>query len=387
MASQNNRLVLEIGDASSRPFSWSVKGGSFRSKLKDYLDSVKGMSSSENWKEMDPIIVIAKGDKANYQVTIKTWFSRVFKLSFGGEKPKGPDYKIASRLDFNVEGAEKEIETNFGEQFRLMSTLTDIGVSFLNEAYENDISLEEFNIYAKPDDESETSRIDSRRGKMYFEFVKKNLNKLNFKVTTELVNFGENSAIRIKGGTWTRSGGPIPGAYYNESISFKKFSDFVSEDEDMTTFLKLKTKEKEAPIDKEKEKEMEKYREDKHKTCPRCGQKEGECECPEKDFYSTINAYRIPKGDMVYVKEMKNLKSIELFESVKKDEDEFKHVYNMPKSWWKGWEKKNREEYDFHHVKNELYWDIWTKDGVHLMIYDYEKGKVYTDEPENFLET
>jgi hypothetical protein len=80
------------------------------------------------------------------------------------------------------------------------------------------------------------------------------------------------------------------------------------------------------------------------------------------------------------------LKSIELFEKEKKEEDEFHHTYSMPKSWWTGWQKKNREKYDFHHVKNDLYWDVWTKDGIHLMLYDYDKNKVYTDEPENFLE-
>jgi hypothetical protein len=389
MNSQDS-LITEIGDGSSRPFSWSIKGGgSLKSKIKDYLDSVKGMSSSENWREMDPIVIIVKGEKASYEVKIQTWFSKIMKINFGGGKPGGPDYKIFSRLDFNVEGAEKEVETNLGEQYRLMATLTNIGIEFLNEAHKNNISLEEFNIYAKPDNDTETSDINSRRGKMYLEFVKKNLNKLNFKVTVQQVNVGgDGSSIRMRGGTWTSSSGPIPGAYYNESTSFKKFSDFVCEEEDMTTFLKTQSKDPKQPVDKKKEEEIEKYRDERLKVCPRCGKREGDCECSEKDFYSTVNAYRIPKGVEVYVKEMKNLVSLEKFHiNEKKEQEEFKHTFSMTPSEWKAWEKKNKNKYQFHHVKQDLYWDVYTDDDMHILTYDYDTGKVHTDEPENFLET
>lgn len=169
--------------------------------------------------------------------------------------------------------------------------------------------------------------------------------------------------------------------------NFKKFSAFIAEEEDMTTFLKMKTREEKKPVDKDKEEEIEKYREERLKVCPRCGEKEGDCQCPEKDFFSTVNAYRIPKGTEVYVKEMKNLISFEQFSvNEKKEQDEFKHTFSMTPSQWKAWEKKNRNKYQFHHVKQDLYWDVYSDD-VHILTYDYDTGKVHTDEPENFLET
>lgn len=162
---------------------------------------------------------------------------------------------------------------------------------------------------------------------------------------------------------------------------FKKFSQFLNEEEDMTTFLKTKSKEQKPPVDKKKEEEVEKYREERNKVCPRCGQKEGDCECPEKDFYSTINAYRIPKGKMVNIKEF-----AEYISEDDSDGSEFKHSYDLGKSWWKSWEKKNRNKYDFQHVKQDMYWAVYSKDGVHLFTFDYESGKVLTDEPKNFFE-
>lgn len=94
----------------------------------------------------------------------------------------------------------------------------------------------------------------------------------------------------------------------------------IFEGEDMSTFLKLRTKEKEEPVDSDKENKIKKYREEKNKKCPRCGNSEGICKCEEKDFYSTINSYRIPKGieikkENIYTEtyQMKHLKLYEQF--------------------------------------------------------------------------
>jgi hypothetical protein len=167
---------------------------------------------------------------------------------------------------------------------------------------------------------------------------------------------------------------------------FHNFKAFVAEEEDMNTFLKLRTKEKEEPVNKKIQKKVDKDREEKEKVCPRCGHKEGEgCKCSEEDFYSTVNAYRIPRGEQVYVKEMRNLVTFENYitESAK-DDPGFSHVYSLPISWWKQWEKKNKNKYQFH--EEESYWDVFTKEGVHLLTYNYAEGKVYSDEPEHFFE-
>jgi hypothetical protein len=162
---------------------------------------------------------------------------------------------------------------------------------------------------------------------------------------------------------------------------FYKFNRFISEEEDMSFFLKMRTKEEEEPVDKEKQKAVDKEREDHEKVCPRCGHKEGEgCKCNEKDFYSTVNAYRIPKGQMINIKEYS--------EFLKEDSEgsEFKHTYSLGMSWWKRWEKKNGSKYDIHHVKQELYYAVYSKDGVHLFTFNYDNDQVFTDEPKNFFE-
>lgn len=170
---------------------------------------------------------------------------------------------------------------------------------------------------------------------------------------------------------------------------FLKFNRFLAEEEDMNTFMQVRTKEEEEPVDKKKQKKIDKYREEKEKVCPRCGKNEGECKCPTEDFYSTINAYRIPKGEEVSVKEMKNISSFERF-SVDEDyqhDTDFTHEYDYSPAEWKRWEEKNRHKYEFHHVKQDLYWDVYDKKGTHLFTYNYDEGKIYTDEPLNFFES
>lgn len=165
---------------------------------------------------------------------------------------------------------------------------------------------------------------------------------------------------------------------------FHKFNAFLAEEEDMNTFLKLRTKEKEEPVNKKKQKEVDEYREDKEKVCPRCGHKEGEgCKCTDEDFYSTVNSYRIPRGQQVYVKEMKNIRSYDdyLKESIDPD---FSHVYNLGSSWWARWKKKYEKDYVLSKEEND--WSVYTKDDVHLFSYELKTGKVYTDEPSTFFE-
>jgi hypothetical protein len=376
MSSQDNNPIFEIGDA-SRPFPWSFDKP-LNKEIQNLIDSARDLKAMENWREMPDISATIKGDKAKYRVLIRLWLKRYFTLSFGGKKPGStqPLFEMAARLDFNVENQTDETETNLNEQYKLMASITEIGITFLNDCHKNLISLEEFSIYAKPDDNSEVSKTDSRRGRMYFEYVKKNLNKLNFKVTAR----ADNERIKISGGHWTSgTGSPIPGAYYNESMTFKKFE--VFEEEEMNTFMKMRSKDQKPDIDKKKEEEIEKYREERMKVCPRCGQKEGDCECPEKDFYSTVNAYRIPKGQMV------NIKEYEDFLNEDAEVSAFTHTYDLGMSWWKRWEMKNRSKYDFHHVKQDLYWSVYSKDGIHLFTFDYDQGKVHTDEPINFFQT
>lgn len=67
---------------------------------------------------------------------------------------------------------------------------------------------------------------------------------------------------------------------------------------------KKKNKLKRKPeADEELEKNIQKYVEDKHDACPRCGEPLKTCKCQEKDFYSTKNVHRIPAGKIIKTQE------------------------------------------------------------------------------------
>jgi hypothetical protein len=52
----------------------------------------------------------------------------------------------------------------------------------------------------------------------------------------------------------------------------------------------------EGQTDKPLVKKIEQSIKDNSETCPRCGESFHGCICPEKDYFSTMNAYRTPAG-------------------------------------------------------------------------------------------
>jgi hypothetical protein len=79
----------------------------------------------------------------------------------------------------------------------------------------------------------------------------------------------------------------------------------------LNTFMKKKSKGEEPPVDKKAEEEVARWDKKKQGTCPRCGNTVKYCSCPEDDYYSTINAYRIPDSKKIKVEkiEIKNFSS------------------------------------------------------------------------------
>ena len=89
-------------------------------------------------------------------------------------------------------------------------------------------------------------------------------------------------------------------------MKIKNFSEYLSESDDFSkeeknTFMKKKDKKNEGEKSKTEE-DLEKWDKENSGTCPRCGNTEKECSCQEKDYYSTVNAYRIPTGHKVTIK-------------------------------------------------------------------------------------
>jgi len=76
-----------------------------------------------------------------------------------------------------------------------------------------------------------------------------------------------------------------------------------NEQELLNTFMKKKSTGEEPPVDKKAEEMISRWDKKKQGTCPRCGNKVKYCSCPEDDYYSTVNAYRIPNTKKVEVEE------------------------------------------------------------------------------------
>jgi len=60
--------------------------------------------------------------------------------------------------------------------------------------------------------------------------------------------------------------------------------------------------------DEEAEEEIQKYVDDNLDYCPRCGEHTSDCQCGEKDPWSTHNYHRVPKGEVKKSKPKQNFK-------------------------------------------------------------------------------
>jgi hypothetical protein len=64
----------------------------------------------------------------------------------------------------------------------------------------------------------------------------------------------------------------------------KKYSDFILEKQSDENLMKQINAESKRDIG----------------TCPRCGESFHDCICPDRDYYSTVNAHRTPAGKKIY---------------------------------------------------------------------------------------
>jgi hypothetical protein len=76
-----------------------------------------------------------------------------------------------------------------------------------------------------------------------------------------------------------------------------------NEQELLNTFMKKKSMGEEPPVDKKSEEMIARWEKKKQGKCPRCGNPVKYCSCPEDDYYSTVNSYRIPDTKKIKVEE------------------------------------------------------------------------------------
>ena len=90
----------------------------------------------------------------------------------------------------------------------------------------------------------------------------------------------------------------------------KPFKDFIAEGtvKDKKPDHIEDIKKKEDGSNKELEKEVEEYLDDVHEECVRCGEHIEDCECAEKDPWSTQVYHRTPKGEVEKSEPKQNFK-------------------------------------------------------------------------------
>ena len=188
-------LLTEIGEGVI-PFSWKKAGGaSVDSWIAEMAMADKSKVVTGKWEQLPNLQYDFKGDKADYIVNIAGGYAKRLNINFG-KKPavKPPDFNLIIVVSFDIKGRENPNDepeiTNFGEQFKVLSTVVDITEHVINEILEVKwIKLEEIRIAPKLEDEEEGKPItQSKRGRFYLEYIKKQGNKLPGTWTVEITN-------------------------------------------------------------------------------------------------------------------------------------------------------------------------------------------------------
>jgi len=188
-------LLNEIGEGVT-PFSWrKAGGGSVDSWIAEMSMADKSKVVTGKWEQLATLVYEFKGDKADYVVNIAGGYAKRLNINFG-KKPtiQPPDFNLIIVVSFDVKGKENPNDepeiTNFGEQFKVLSTVVDITEHVVNEILEVEwIKLEEIRIAPKLEDEEEGKPItQSKRGRFYLAYIKKQGSKLPGTWTVEIAN-------------------------------------------------------------------------------------------------------------------------------------------------------------------------------------------------------
>jgi hypothetical protein len=179
----------EIGEGVD-PFSWKrighVKVGTWMSDMSSYSRDSSGIYNS-----LPTIAYSFKSDKAEYVVKIMGGFKE-FNYIPAFQKPgsKPQDYDVFVGISFDVTGSGKEEITNFGEQFRVISTVTQILDDVIKDLQAIEwIKVQEIYIMPKMED-SESGRpvVKTKRGRIYLEYIKKQGKRLKGDWTASIEN-------------------------------------------------------------------------------------------------------------------------------------------------------------------------------------------------------
>jgi hypothetical protein len=194
-------LLYEIGDASAKPFKWSVNR-SIDLTSKQFIVGINNQKRSLDWLGPIKFGYTAHSNKAQYDITMEAMGRKRMVLMLPG-KPKrkyeGPQHELEVWISFTVDSSDED--TNMNEQYSVMATVIQCVEDFIKKASKYFV-IKEITINPKSDTSSD-AQLDSKRGRLYMAYVKRNISKLPGKWTA----YANEDGIVIKNGDWT--GGDI----------------------------------------------------------------------------------------------------------------------------------------------------------------------------------
>jgi len=179
-------ILKEIGDASAGQFPFTSKTKAIqqeaRKAIQDIKDTVEFNSSyfkdPNSWKGTSQpcktiIWDVIGNRKLRYLVEID------WEVTLKSRKKGLNQFSTWARIDFDVKGNMGWVQdTNAREQYQLMATIVAIYKEFA-EAVEPIAPLDGGAFYAKADsEESQAPDLNSRRARLYAQYITKNLNQL-----------------------------------------------------------------------------------------------------------------------------------------------------------------------------------------------------------------
>jgi hypothetical protein len=203
----NEQILNEIGEGVST-FDWHRTGhDKVATWMSDMSQHERGSSTQINF--LPQLTYEFKSDKATYVVKIVGQFKEHNYINFG-QKPatKPHDYELWIGVSFDVVGSTgKEVITNFGEQFRVISTVSSIIQEVMKEIQQIQwVKVQEIHLAPKLEDSDEGKPItQTKRGRIYLEYIKKQGKKLEGKWTAEI----RKDRFVLKSGTWRSSSGNL----------------------------------------------------------------------------------------------------------------------------------------------------------------------------------
>jgi len=194
----------EIGEGVT-PLAWRKTGyGKVESWMSEMATYDK--ASSVKWYQFEqPLTYEFKSEKATYAVKIAGEFKYnsypVFGRKPGAGKPH--EFEVVIGVAFDTVGSEKEAITNFGEQFQVISTVSAILQDVVSKIQEIAwVKLQEIHVAPKLEDYEEGKPItQTKRGRIYLEYIKKQGHKLKGDWTAEI----SGDRFVIRNGRWSGS--------------------------------------------------------------------------------------------------------------------------------------------------------------------------------------